>query len=71
MKLVKVSNWDNNKSGVYHLHHENHVIPFEFTKKSDKKGVLYCVNCSLTGYFEEYSLKKVKDKIISKINLAV
>jgi hypothetical protein len=69
MKLVKVSSWDKGNKGVYQLHYNNIVIPFEFQKKIDKKRTLYCVECSLTGYFEEYGLNNVKTKIINKINL--
>jgi hypothetical protein len=70
MKLVKVSTWNNNKQGVYQLEYANQTIPFEYHKKVDKKGTLYCVECSLTGYFEAYGLEEVKTKIINQIYLA-
>lgn len=66
-KLVKVSEWDNGKCGVYQIQTNNLAVPFEYKKTKDKKGTLYCIDCSITGYFESYGIKEVTDKILKKL----
>lgn len=62
----KINSWDN--TTLYHAISDNLTIPVTAERKTDKIGVLYCVECSLTGYFEVYGIKALKSKIVESIN---
>lgn len=48
---------------TYHMIGEGITIPFVATKTSDKIGTLYTIECSLTGYFQEYGMNAVKSRL--------
>jgi hypothetical protein len=63
----KINNWGNETQ--YHAIGDGITVPFIVIKKHDKIGTLYCVECSLCGYFEEYGMHNVKSKLTELINV--
>jgi len=62
----KINNWNNET--LYHATGNNITVPFTVIKKQDKIGALYCVECSLCGYFEVYGMHSVKIRLTELIS---
>lgn len=56
------------KSKLYHATNGDLVIPFTVEHTKDKIGILYRVECSKCGYFEEYGMGAVKERISKLFN---
>jgi len=48
---------------LYHASFDGVTIPFEVETTKDRIGTLYTIECSICGRFQEYGMKKVKERI--------
>jgi len=61
-----VSKWPNN--AVYHATDGKKTIPFNIETVHDGIGSLKRVECSRIGYFEEYKMQDIKNRIVNLFN---
>ncbi len=58
-----IHKWNNDKDASWQATDGKTTILFTTSKSYDKIGVLYTVECSKTGYFQEYGIGPVKHRI--------
>ena len=66
--FIKSNKWNNGNEAVMQATNGKRTIVFSYTKKKDQIGILYVVECTACGYFEEYGISKVKERIKNLFN---